>query len=382
MSSAPAEALSQPAPGRRKVLLVVDSLDVGGAERHVVGLARALLEAGYVPTITCSTEGALAPIARLAGVPVQPLLGRIVKRRVSLAFARGLGRFIRAERADLVHAHGYASAAAAALAVLGTGMPLVLTEHSEASWRTPRARLVSKLVYRRASRVIAVSESIRGRLLEKDRVPAARVVVIPNTLLSLPEPTGVTEQPLRFASGSGPLVGVVARLTPEKGVRYFIQAAARVSPALPSARFVVIGDGPEREPLLRLTEQLALRDKIDFVGFRLDAAALLTHLDLLAVPSLSEGTPLVVLEAMQARVPVVASAVGGVPEQIAHGRDGWLVPPGDVDALADALLLLLRAPERASQLAEAAQLRISTCASPHGMLRQIERAYCEAVASR
>src|SRR5215212_5659794 len=112
-----------------RLLLVVDSLEVGGAERHVVDLASALRRKGYGVEVACSVAGGLAESLEATGVPVRPLTRQLVKRRVSLAYARGIGRLLKESRFDLAHAHIYASAVATAIAVRGTGLPLVITEH-------------------------------------------------------------------------------------------------------------------------------------------------------------------------------------------------------------------------------------------------------------
>jgi glycosyltransferase involved in cell wall biosynthesis len=173
-------------------------------------------------------------------------------------------------------------------------------------------------------------------------------------------------------SGSGPLVGVVARLQPEKGVAVFLRAAGRLIQSVPAARFVVIGDGPQRASLERLAASLGV--PVTFMGFRLDGAALLGALDLLVVPSFSEGTPLVVLEAAAAGVPVVASAVGGIPEQACHGVEALLVAPGDASALEAACRRLLLDPALAAQLAAAAQRKLRE-ADPHAQLDAVEALY-------
>jgi len=141
-----------------------------------------------------------------------------------------------------------------------------------------------------------------------------------------------------------PLIGVIGRLHPDKGMHHFIQAASLLSERLPDARFAVIGDGPEWAELTKLAQRLGVADKMNFLGYREDAAAILSAMDVLVVPSISEGTPLVVLEAMQAGVPVVASTAGGIPEQIAHDRECLLVPPGDPQAIADAVVRLHQTP--------------------------------------
>src|ERR687894_2861477 len=198
------------------------------------------------------------------------------------------------------------------------------------------------------------------------------ITTVPNAVVSAPEarseepPTGLRERPL---------VGVVARLQPEKGVANFLKAAVRVAPQFPEAHFVIAGDGPLRQELVSLAEDLGLRDRVHFLGFRSDASELMGSLDVLVVPSLTEGSPLVTLEAMAAGVPVVASAVGGIPDQIRHDKEGLLVPPGDTDALSNALLALLRDPPRSRRLGEAGRRRVASRFSHATMVRQIEDVY-------
>jgi glycosyltransferase involved in cell wall biosynthesis len=359
--------------GPIRLLLVVDSLEVGGAERQVVDLALALRRKGYEVVVACSIAGDLSAALEEADIPVRPLLRRLVKRRLSPAYAWRLRRLLLGgERFDLVHAHIYASAVAAAIATLGTGIPLVITEHTEASWQTWRARWVSRWVYRRAERMIAVSTPIRRRLIERDGVHPDLITIVPNAVVSAPEarseepPTGLRERPL---------VGVVARLQPEKGVANFLKASARVAPQFPEAHFVIAGDGPLRQELVALAEALGLENRVHFLGFRSDASALMGSLDVLVVPSLTEGSPLVTLEAMAAGVPVVASAVGGIPDQVRHDKEGLLVPPGDTGAMGAVIVALLRDPARARSLGEAGRRRATSEFSHAVMVQRIEDVY-------
>jgi L-malate glycosyltransferase len=356
-----------------RLLLVLDSLEVGGAERQVVDLAFALRRKGYRITVASSVAGDLSGALEEAGVPVRPLLRRMAKRRLSLAYAWRLRRLLKRERFDLVHAHIYASTAAAAIATLGTDVPLVITEHTEASWQDWRARWVSRWVYRRVERIIAVSTPIRRRLIERDHVHPDLVTIVPNAVVSASGPH--SDAPLPAELRARTLVGVVARLQPEKGVASFLRAAARVAPQFPEAHFVIAGDGPLRQELAALAEDLDLGRRVHFLGFRSDASALMKSLDVFVVPSLTEGSPLVTLEAMAAGVPVIASAVGGIPDQIRHDREGLLVPPGHTSAIGDALLALLRDPVRARRLGEAGRRRAASRFSHATMVRQIEDVY-------
>jgi glycosyltransferase involved in cell wall biosynthesis len=211
-------------------------------------------------------------------------------------------------------------------------------------------------------------------------VPSGYVTLVPNAVVPVADaPPGEASQgsvaERETGWGKGPLIGRVARLQPEKGIDTFLRAAARVAPLFPEASFLVVGDGPLMEELVALSERLGLGRRVHFLGYRSDARAIIGLLDVLVVSSLSDGAPLVVLEAMGAGVPVVASAVGGIPEQIRHDGEGLLVPPGDPVALSDALLCLLRDPAYARRLGEAGRRRAVSEFGYAILLRRVEAVY-------
>jgi len=356
----------------RRVLLVIDSLDGGGAERYVVDLAIALRSRGWDVEVACSAAGVRAAPLRAANVPVNVLAGSLVKRRLSLRYVRALRRLLAQGRYDVVHAHLYASAAAAAVAV-PRNTPLVLTEHSEGLWRSWRARAVSRWFYRRASRIVAVSASIRNVLVDAYGVPPARIEVLPAI-----SAVAVRPRAPRPGGGRSAVVGLAGRLIPEKGADVFLRAASLVAGVVPEARFVVIGDGRLRGVLEALAGDLGLLEgRVRFLGFRDDAADLIAGLDILAVPSRSEGTPLVVGEAMAAGVPVVVSRVGGLPDQVIHRVTGLVIDPEDPEGLATALVSLLLAPDEARQLGEAGRAYAARF-SHAALVDRMEEVYSEA----
>jgi glycosyltransferase involved in cell wall biosynthesis len=352
----------------RRILYVSDSLHMGGAERVLIGLAAGLVARGARVTVACSVGGSLAVEAERAGVEVRVLGSSLVKRRLDAAFACALTQLIVNEPPDLVHTHMYASTVAATLALQQSRIPLVVHEHSEADWRDSEARYNAAKAYRRSAVVIAVSTAIRHRLVDVDGVPSAKIHVLHSALPRLPG---------RAAAGglprpNGPLVGVVARLQPEKGVAVFLRAAARLAQSVPDAGYVVIGDGPQRGMLERLAADLGVA--VSFLGFRPDGPALVGELDLLVIPSFSEGTPLVVLEGAAAGVPVVATPVGGIPEQVSDGIEGLLVPPGDDRALADACRRILADRAFGARLAAAAADRLRQ-ADPEAAVNAVAALY-------
>jgi glycosyltransferase involved in cell wall biosynthesis len=141
----------------------------------------------------------------------------------------------------------------------------------------------------------------------------------------------------------------VGRLVPEKGIDVFLRAAALVRAVVPHARFVVVGDGPQRADLERRAAALGIGSDVTFTGFRADAWRIIAGLGLLVVPSRSDGSPLVVSEAMAAGVPVVASRVGGLPDLVEDGGSGLLVRPGEVEELARAIVSVLLEPAAATE---------------------------------
>ena len=163
-------------PGR--ALLVIDSLGGGGAERYVVDLAVALRSRGWDVEVGCSASGVRAARLHASDIPVNVLVRSLVEQRLSLRYVLALRRLIARGRYDVVHAHLYASAAAAACAV-PRNTTLVLTEHSEAPWRSWRARAVSRWFYCRAACIVAVSTAIRDLLVDVYSVPPADIRVLP-----------------------------------------------------------------------------------------------------------------------------------------------------------------------------------------------------------
>jgi glycosyltransferase involved in cell wall biosynthesis len=353
---------SGPVPPR-SVLLVIDSLEGGGAERYVVDLAIALGDRGWPVEVACSIAGVRAGALADAGIPVSVLVGRLVKRRVSGPYGWALRQLVQQRHPAVVHAHLYASAAAAVVATRGLSVPVVLTEHTEAPWRDRAARAVSRRVYQRVDRVVAVSSAIRDTLVRTYGVPAGRVDLL------LPATTAPAAARPRATGAHAAVVGVVGRLVPEKGVDVFLRAVSLVTRVVPSARFVVVGDGPLRAQLQERMVALRLAGVVSFTGFRPDAPRLIAGLDVLVVPSRSDGSPLVVCEAMAAGVPVVASRVGGLPDLVVHGDTGLLVRPEDPDDLARALVGLLLDPAAARALG----IRGRHLASARSHVRLVDR---------
>jgi glycosyltransferase involved in cell wall biosynthesis len=252
-----------------------------------------------------------------------------------------LGLFMRLRRVlaecapDVIQTHGYKPTALAwALRRAGASWPWVAFFHGATS-EDIKVRLYTWLGNRMigaADRVVLMS---RAHLAQFSRV-RGKSCVVHNAALELPsEPSQAAVAPT--FEGARPRIGVVGRLSPEKGVDIFLHACAALAKRGVSFSAVVAGDGPEREQLERLRDALNLAGRVDFIGATAAVSALYASLDLLVIPSRSEGLPNVLLEALRADVPVVATSVGAIPEVLESSPAGVVVPPGSADALADGI---------------------------------------------
>ena len=181
-------------------------------------------------------------------------------------------------------------------------------------------------------------------------------------------------------SQSGRLLGTACRLAPSKGIIYLIRAVASLRTEFPDLRLEIAGSGPDQAALAQEVVRYGLADSVTFLGWQSPLAPLMATWDIFVHPSLDEGLPIAVIEAMAAGLPVVATAVGGTPELVDHGRTGWLVPPKDPEALANRLRMLLLNPERRRSMGASGRARVSESFSSDRMAAAVCRVYDNIVA--
>ncbi len=270
---------------------------------------------------------------------------------------------LKALKADLLCCHGYKGDIIGYMAARRVGIPVLAVAHGWTA-ANPRARVyeyADRRVMRWMDRVVAVSEG-QAVKVRRAGVPPDRVVVIHNAVraerFDVVDPSGRDSLLALFPEPPRRIVGAVGRLSPEKGFDQLILAARSIAGEFPDVGFVLIGDGPLRERLQGLIDQGNLQGRFVLAGHRSDVDRLFPHMDALAMSSYTEGLPCVLLEAMAAGVPVVATSVGGIPEVIEEGASGFLVPPGDPRALADRLRRLLADPDLCRSLANRGRNRV------------------------
>ena len=355
-----------------RVLYLIDSLRRGGAELLLLDVTRVLRKQGLDIHVGYSTPGPLKAEFRALGVPLYPLPR--ASRVDGLLFLRMLS-LTRRLRPDVVHTHLFKSNFHGRAAARLAGAPVVVsTLHSADPWAAnPLAGRLYGLTACFADRLIAVSETVRAYHLVHTGVPAAKVVTIVNGV-ALERFDNIQGYRERVRAGmdipaAAPLLGVIGRLVADKGQADFLRGAARLRAQVPEARFLIVGSGPQKEALRALANDLGLGDVVFFGGFRQDIPAVLAALDVLVIPSLREGLPLTLLEAMAAGTPVVATDAGGMAEVLAKGG-GLVVPPGDVDALVEACLRLLASPELRARMGAAGRAIV---ARQYSLTRMVER---------
>ena len=264
------------------------------------------------------------------------------------------------------------------------GVPVVaVAKRNVDAFETPRQSAVERLAHRLATHVTAVSEAAADSAVALG-VSRARVTVIPNGVDAARFADGAPAERARLELGAdgSPLVGSVGCLAARKDYGTLLEALARLAGRGTAFRAALVGDGVERAALEARAEALGLTPRVRFLGERADVERLLPGMDLFVLSSREEGIPNALLEAMAAARPCVATAVGGTPEVLRDGETGWLVPPGDPAALAEALAEALARPEEARRRGEAARRAVREGMSLEAMARGHEEFYRRAVAER
>jgi glycosyltransferase involved in cell wall biosynthesis len=352
--------------GRLRVLVLVDGLIAGGGERFARQLTSRLHGDRFERTLcvtrwsdtTAAHPAAVEALDELRASGVE-FLGLRRPSRVSLGAWRPLLRLLRAGRVDILHAHKFGSNFwAAALARLARPPVLITHEHTWSYQGKPWRRFLDReLIARTSDAFIAVSSEDRRRMIEVERIDPQKIVLMVPAIPTPPSPRPRDVRAELGIAAEDPVVGTVCALRPQKALEVLLRAAATLRTEFPGLRVLIVGDGPERERLESAAASLGLGETVQFLGQRTDVLELLTAFDVAASSSDFEGSPLAMMEWMEAGLPVVATRVGGVPDLFDEGREGLLVAPGDPRALAAAIGELLRDPARARELGRKAQER-------------------------
>jgi glycosyltransferase involved in cell wall biosynthesis len=391
--------VSQPGAPIR-ILRAITRLNIGGPTRHVIVLTRDLDDGvHFQSTLVTGTptphEGDMADVARASGIEphVLPGLGREISPLDDLLALANMVRLIRATKPDVVHTHMAKAGTVGRLAAQICRVPLIVhTYHGHVfhSYFGPLKTRVFLTIERAlglgTQRIIVLGEGQRDEIAAFGVAPRSKLVPIPLGLelgqfLHAEHERGVFRAELG-CSESTALVGIVARLVPIKAHEVFFEAAAHVRRQLEDVRFLVIGDGERRAELEQLVRQQGLSQHVHFLGWRSDLTHVFADLDVVTLASRNEGSPVSLIEAMAAARPVVATAVGGVPEVVLHGQTGLTVPSGDARALANGLIKVLNDPELAKQFGQAGRRHVYPRYDASRLVDDVRNLYVRELASR
>jgi len=360
-----------------RILEIISAPEVNGAVIHCLQLSQELARRGHQVLVACRPGAWIE--RQLAGGPIE-VIPSDLHRWPPDELSR-MAAVIRQKSVDVVHTHMSRAHFFGVLLRWFSGVPCVATAHN---------RLL-QLHWMFNDHVIAVSEATRRFQHRVNLVRNSRLTTIRNFIDDrhrrsvLPDRRAAVRAQLGV-DASSPLVGVVGAVIPRKGQVYLVRALPKILAACPTARFLLVGTMEFTSEYVRevhaVADRLGVASRIVWTGHRDDVAEILAALDLFVLPSLEESLPLTILEAMACGLPVVATAVSGIPEVVRQNETGILVPPRDSDALADAIISLLGDPERRRQFGQAGQRVVKTHHSIETQVTAIEQALARVAGQR
>jgi len=366
-----------------RVLYVIDKMVRAGAQRHLRQAVQGLSRPEFEPSLCCLLEtGPLGEELKAAGLPVATLGFRNVVGPRYFAAGLALARLASLRRADLIHAYLFAANVVAPLAGLIAGIPVITSRRDMGFWQKRRHLWANRIGNLLSARITVNSLQVREYVLKREKADASRVVLIHNgvDVSSFGAPVE-----RRISPGRRIVIGALGNLRPVKGYEHLLRALGELSRRGHDCEVRIGGrtiDPAYERSLRELAAASGLLGRAVFSGEIVSAGDFLRSLDIFALPSLSEGFPNALLEAMALGLPVVATAVGANSEVIRDGVDGFLVAPADAAALSGRLEELIADPVRAAGLGRSGRERAQRKFSAERMCRKLEELYRQVAKKR
>jgi glycosyltransferase involved in cell wall biosynthesis len=361
------------------IMHIRDSSGIFGAERVILTLGHNINQDLFNLKLLCMDRGdgrslRLITRARSIGIEVKTVG---VRGRLDLGALLKIRKTLIENSVSIIHSHDFKSDFYGLLASINLPMKIVLTAHGSTRDSILKRFYLfcdERLVYRFFDRIIAVSEGLRGDLVRKG-IPLKKISIIKNCLdLGILQNENASEPTLAIPRGHR-VFAVIGRLYPDKGHRYFIEAFSKVHKKHPKITGLIIGEGPTKEEIAKQVKAAELDRAIMLCGFRSDMSTVYDRVDYVIIPSLTEGLPYVLLEAMASKVPVVATRVGDIPALIDDGVTGYLVQPADSNALGKRMRDLLRYPQKAKEMSQRGHRFVMDHFSYERMVKQTQELY-------
>lgn len=365
-----------------RVLQLISSIGFFGAENVLIELCKELRHTNFKPILGIfkNRRNLHLEVAEKAKQYNLPVAIFPCDRKFDLKTFLAVRKFLKNSRIDIIHTHNYKSNFYALFSSLGMNMSLIATCHN---WLGNTAKMkfyanLDKFFLNRFDRVIAVSDNIKQEIL-RQKIQPKKVLTIPNGIDIKRFSGNVDGNGLRREFGieqDCKIIGTIGRLTKEKGHTVLLAASEKVLQKYPKAVFLLVGDGPLREDL----EKKVGKSSVIFTGVRNDMPSVYSAIDVFVLPSLNEGLPMVLLEAMCSKKPIVATKVGAIPTVVNNTKTGLLVDPGDENQLAKALLYLLCDEDKGKLMGEEGYKTVSNNFSSQKMAEKYVEVYKEILA--
>lgn len=363
-----------------RVLHVVEDMKVGGMERVIASIVTGLDPAKYVTQVLClSRGGTVADELTGQGFSVTTL-GLDNYHHPSQFLT--LYHWLRGQKIQILHTHGYFAGVFARLAGLLAGIPLIISHvHSTYVYFRGKHLFMERLLSYWSDRIICVSQAVQNWVVEHEHIPRKKTVIIYNGIRppSVATNNGTMSERERKIWGiprGDAVFTVIASLTPNKGHRVMLESFASLLEDHPNATLLIVGDGPLRSELETRARQARIDNKTVFTGLRTDIDAVLSLSDVVLLPSQSrEGLGMALIEAMSASLPVIGTNLGGIPEVIQNGINGFLVPTENPYALADAMFILANEANLRIRMGRESRRIYEERFTLSNMIQQIEELY-------
>ncbi len=371
----------------RRIASCINSMSVsGGSELNAVRTAEQLAQRGHqVVAVTLTSDtGGMAVRYRAAGIPVHGFPVRSLIGVGAFQQLRRAAKFFRDMDIDIIHAHDCYSNFLMVLAARLAGVP-VLASKRWIHQTFPQHRYTDWLAFHLADGVLANSDEVRRTVERAERISTNRITVVPNFLDDdlFGAHAARSEWRSRFGLPDDALVFcIVAQLRPEKNHGLLLEAFALIAREFPTARLLIVGDGPERERIEQAVDRLHLRGVVHMAGYLPRAGLAFSAADVAVLPSQHEGFPNSVIEAMATGTPVIASAVGGIRDALTSGETGLLIPPNDVSALETAMRTLALDPSLRRNLGVRAQVVADSRYRASSVIPRLEQLYTNILGAR
>jgi glycosyltransferase involved in cell wall biosynthesis len=332
------------------VLYVIWSLGLGGAEQVVISLAKGLDRNKFKPFVCClNDEGRFAEEVKKEGIQVIALNKA---KGIDFSLISKMVRVIKENNIQIIHTHLWGANFWGRFAASAAKVPVVVTEHNVDVWKSSLHFMIDRFLFRKTDCFIAVSETVRNFYAQKLGIEKEEIRVVYNGVdTTMSQGHNVTRSQVKASLGvkeDEKVIAVIGRLVPQKGMAFFLEALREMFNAnlresnangrgLDKIKVLIVGEGPLLESHKSQVASHKLNDKVKFLGFRKDIQEILSITDILVLPSSREGLPMILLEAMGAGAIVIATRVGGTPELVQDGVNGYLVEYGDISGLREKL---------------------------------------------